>query len=393
MNAYIRKTVQELEAYAPGEQPKVAGLIKLNTNENPYPPSPAVVRALREFPAESLRLYPDPVCSALRERIAALNGCAAEQVFIGNGSDEVLRLATRAFTQPGGAVASFDPSYSLYPVLAAAEEVGFRTVPLADGFGWTAPPADLEASLFFLANPNAPTGVFYPLETIRAFCRRFKGVVLVDEAYVDFSGGRDCLALAKELPNVLVGRTMSKSFSFAGLRIGWAVGSAELVGALYKLKDSYNVDRLAQALALAALGDVAWMQDNARRIMATRGRVTAELEKRGFQVVPSASNFLFISPPAGTPAAELFGAKGPYTFSYGGAQFSRRFGHASCAAPQDGGLIPGETFHVCQFNGPAALAVATSKGVIYFKPGVGRPATVTIRGGEASCVVGGWFRT
>ncbi|MGD9780974.1 MAG: histidinol-phosphate transaminase [Kiritimatiellia bacterium] len=306
MNEYIRKTVQELEAYAPGEQPKVEGLIKLNTNENPYPPSPAVVRALRGFPAESLRLYPDPVCSALRERIAALNGCATEHVFVGNGSDEVLRLATRAFTQPGGAVASFDPSYSLYPVLAAAEEVGFRTVPLADGFGWTEPPADLEATLFFLANPNAPTGVFYPVETIRAFCRRFKGVVLVDEAYVDFSGGRDCLALAKELPNVLVGRTMSKSFSFAGLRIGWAIGSTELVGALYKLKDSYNVDRLAQALAWAALGDMAWMQDNARRIMATRGRVTAELEKRGFQVVPSASNFLFISPPAGTTAAELF---------------------------------------------------------------------------------------
>ena len=306
MNAYIRKTVQELEAYAPGEQPKVAGLIKLNTNENPYPPSPAVVRALREFSAESLRLYPDPVCSALRERLAALNGCAPEQVFVGNGSDEVLRLATRAFTPPGGAVASFDPSYSLYPVLAAAEEVGFQRVPLADGFGWTEPPADLKASLFFLANPNAPTGVFYPLETIRAFCRRFKGVVLVDEAYVDFSGGRNCLELAKEMPNVLIGRTMSKSFSLAGLRIGWAIGSAELVGALYKLKDSYNVDRLAQALALAALGDMAWMQDNARRIAATRERVAAELAKRGFRVIPSASNFLFVSPPAGTTASGLF---------------------------------------------------------------------------------------
>ena len=306
MNAYIRKTVQELEAYAPGEQPKVAGLIKLNTNENPYPPSPAVVRALREFSAESLRLYPDPVCSALRERLAALNGCAPEQVFVGNGSDEVLRLATRAFTPPGGAVASFDPSYSLYPVLAAAEEVGFQRIPLADGFGWTEPPADLKASLFFLANPNAPTGVFYPLETIRAFCRRFKGVVLVDEAYVDFSGGRDCLELAKEMPNVLIGRTMSKSFSLAGLRIGWAIGSAELVGAMYKLKDSYNVDRLAQALASAALGDMAWMQDNARRIAATRERVAAELAKRGFRVVPSASNFLFVSPPAGTTASGLF---------------------------------------------------------------------------------------
>ena len=306
MSTYIRQSVQDLQAYTPGEQPQVEGLIKLNTNENPYPPSPAVARALREFAADSLRLYPDPVCRTLRERIAAVEGCAVEQVFVGNGSDEVLRLATRAFTQPGGAVAAFDPTYSLYPVLAAAEEVGYRTVPLPEGFGWIEPPAALDASLFFLANPNAPTGVFYPVETIRAFCRQFKGVVLVDEAYVAFSGGRDCLALAKDLPNVLVCRTLSKSFSLAGLRLGYAIGSAELIGAMYKLKDSYNVDRLAQALALAALGDVPWMQDNARRIVATRERVAAELVKRGFRVIPSGANFLFVEPPAGTAAADLF---------------------------------------------------------------------------------------
>ncbi len=308
MSTFIRKSVQELAAYTPGEQPKVAGLVKLNTNENPYPPSPAVVRVLREFAGESLRLYPDPMCVALRERIAALSGCGIENVFVGNGSDELLRLCMRAFTSPGGAAASFGPSYSLYPVLAAAEEVGFRTVPLADGFGWSEPPADLGASLFFLANPNAPTGVFYPVETIRSFCGRFKGVVLVDEAYVDFSGGRDCLALAKEMPNVLVCRTLSKSFSLAGLRLGYAIGSAELVGALYKLKDSYNVDRLAQAIALAALGDMPWMQENARRIVATRERVAIRLAALGFQVVPSAANFLFVAPPAGTSAAELFAA-------------------------------------------------------------------------------------
>ncbi len=308
MNTYVRTSVQELEAYAPGEQPKVAGLIKLNTNENPYPPSPAVARALAEFAADSLRLYPDPVCAALRERIAQGAGVGTENVFVGNGSDEVLRLAMRAFTRPGGVAAAFAPSYSLYPVLAAAEEVGFRTVPLPDGYGWTEPPADLGASLFLLANPNAPTGVFYPVEAIEAFCRRFPGVVIVDEAYVDFSGGRNCLALAKRLPNVLVCRTMSKSFSLAGLRIGWAVGSAELIGALYKLKDSYNVDRLAQAVALAALGDLPWMQANAEKIVATREKVAAELAKRGFQVVPSAANFLFVEPPAGRSAADVFAA-------------------------------------------------------------------------------------
>ncbi|HPL37757.1 MAG TPA: histidinol-phosphate transaminase [Verrucomicrobiota bacterium] len=306
MNPPIRPSVQDLKAYTPGEQPKVAGLIKLNTNENPYPPSPGVARILREFPAESLRLYPDPVCSALRDRIAELAGVTPDQVLVGNGSDEVLRLAIWAFTAPGGAVAAFEPTYSLYPVLAAAEEVAYRTVALPEGFGWTDPPADLDASLFLLTNPNAPTGVFYPVEAIRAFCQRFPGVVLVDEAYVDFSGGRDCLALAKECDNVLVCRTLSKSFSLAGLRIGYAIGAPALMAALAKLKDSYNVDRLAQTVALGALNDVAWMQDNARRIVATRERVVAELTRRGFRIVPSAANFLFVEPPVGLSASVCF---------------------------------------------------------------------------------------
>ena len=308
MNPRIRQTVEQLTAYTPGEQPQVPGLIKLNTNENPYPPSPAVTEVLRTVAAESLRLYPDPVCSALRVRIASLYGCALDQVFVGNGSDEVLRLCTRAFTQPGGTVASFAPSYSLYPVLAAAEEVGFWEVPLPDDFSWVAPPGDLAATLFWVANPNAPTGVFYPVEAIREFSERFTGVVAVDEAYVDFAGGRDCLTLARELPNVLVCRTLSKSFSLAGLRLGFALGAPELIAALYKLKDSYNVDRLAQLIALAALNDVQWTQANARRIVATRERVTAALQQRGFYVVPSAANFLFAQPPAGLPAEQLFAA-------------------------------------------------------------------------------------
>ncbi len=306
MKKLIRPSVAGLTAYTPGEQPRVAGLVKLNTNENPYPPSPAVAQVLRDFAAESLRLYPDPMCNALRGRIAELAGCAREQVFVGNGSDEVLRLAMRAFTQPGGTVAAFEPTYSLYPVLAAADELKYRTVPLPEDFSWVMPPADLDAGLFCLANPNAPTGVFYPLESIRAFCRAFAGVVLIDEAYVDFAGGRDCLELAKTLPNVLVCRTLSKSYSLAGLRLGWAIGSPELIGALYKLKDSYNVDGLAQAVALAALGDVGWMQTNARRIVATRERVAAGLAERGFRVTPSAANFLWVLPPAGMPAADLF---------------------------------------------------------------------------------------
>lgn len=306
MKNYIRPSVQALEAYTPGEQPKVEGLIKLNTNENPYPPSPAVAQALREFSAESLRLYPDPSCVALRCRIAEQAGVTMEQVFVGNGSDEVLRVAIRAFTQPGGAVASFGPSYSLYPVLAAAEEVGFRCVSLPDDFSWVTPPTDLDAQLFCLANPNAPTGVFYPTENIEVFARQFQGVVLVDEAYMDFAGGRSALELAKRLPNVLVARTLSKSYSLAGLRVGWAIGPAELIAALYKLKDSYNVDRVAQALALAALDDVPWMLANAEKIIATRERVAAVLQQRGFRVIPSSANFLFAAPPPPQTAAEVF---------------------------------------------------------------------------------------
>ena len=306
MNPLIRPSVQQLTAYTPGEQPKDSGLIKLNTNENPYPPSPAVARALREFQLETLRLYPDPISRSLRERIAALHDVSPEQVFVGNGSDEVLRLAIRAFTRSGGAIAAFDPTYSLYPVLAAAEDVGYQSVPLPDDFGWTDPPADLGASLFCLANPNAPTGVLYPLEAVAGFCARFSGVVLLDEAYVDFSSGYDAVPLARERPNVILCRTFSKSFSLAGLRVGYAIGPVELIGALDKLKDSYNMDALAQALALAALGDIDWMRANARRIVATRERVAHELTQRGYRVVPSATNFLFIQPPADLTAADLF---------------------------------------------------------------------------------------
>jgi histidinol-phosphate aminotransferase len=201
---------------------------------------------------------------ALRERIAAINGCGVENVFVGNGSDEVLRVCTRAFTQPGGAVASFTPSYSLYPVLAAAEEVGFRAVPLGGRVWLDRAAGDWMPRCFGWPIPMRPPACAIRWRAIRAFCRRFPGVVVVDEAYVDFAGGRTCLALALEMPNVLVCRTLSKSFSLAGLRLGYAIGAPDLIGALYKLKDSYNVDRLAQAVAFAALGDLPWMQANAR---------------------------------------------------------------------------------------------------------------------------------
>jgi histidinol-phosphate aminotransferase len=278
-------------------------LVKLNTNENPYPPSPRVVRALTHFDAERLRLYPDPVSTEVRAAAAHRHGVAPANVFVGNGSDEILALCTRAFVEDDGVIGHFDPSYSLYPVLAAIRCVRTAPVALGPDFEWQMPPG-VTGSLFFLANPNAPTSLRYPAETVRPFCRSYGGVVLMDEAYVDFADG-DCMALARELPNVLVMRTLSKAYSLAGLRLGYVVGPAPLIAALDTIKDSYNVDMLAQALAVAALGDPEHMRANAERIRRTRGRLAAALAAAGFRVSPSQTNFLWVRPPR-MPAAELF---------------------------------------------------------------------------------------
>lgn len=299
----IRAAVQQLHAYVPGEQPKDAGVIKLNTNENPYPPSPRVVEALKTFDAERLRLYSDPVCSAVRVCVAKMHGCKPENIFVGNGSDEVLALCARAFPERSGTIGYFDPSYSLYPVLAAIEGVATKPVVLPDDFGWKTPPAD-GSDLFFLTNPNAPTSLLFAKKHIEAFCASFRGVVLIDEAYVDFAP-EHCADLALSLPNVLVARTLSKSYSLAGLRLGYAIGPAPLIDALFKIKDSYNVSMLSQHLGLAALNDPDSFSENIAKILATRARVTTALRERGWQVLDSATNFLWSRPPR-KPAAEVF---------------------------------------------------------------------------------------
>lgn len=304
MTDLVRKSVQAMTAYTPGEQPADPAVIKLNTNENAYPPSPRVAEALRGA-AEMLRLYPDPVCTGLRRRLADLHGCRPEQIFVGNGSDEILAICTRAFVERDGTIGYYEPSYSLYPVLAAIRDVAARPVRLNAEFTWSMPEG-YRASLFFLANPNAPTSVLYPAEVVRPFCAAFPGVVLIDEAYVDFSR-ENSMALALEADNVLVARTLSKSFSLAGLRLGYVVGSEALIGAFYRIKDSYNVDGLAQRIALAALEDVEHMRRNVERIKATRERVASELKRRGFTVFPSETNFLWARPPA-APAREVFEA-------------------------------------------------------------------------------------
>lgn len=283
-----------MAGYEPGEQMEGPGLVKLNTNETPYPPSPRVARALRALEPARLRLYPDPVCSRIRTVLAARHGVRPEQVFVGNGSDEILRLITLAFVEDDGSIGSFTPSYSLYEVLAESRNVPIRKVALRPDFGWRMP-ASFRASVFFLTAPNNPTGVSYPPAEVRAFCSRFKGLVVIDEAYADFADWNH-LELAKRLPNVLVMRTLSKSFALAGVRLGYLVGAESLIDALVKLKDSYNVNVLTQTAALAALEDLPYMQKLVGRIRASRTRLAEGLAGLGFSMAPSEANFLWVRP-------------------------------------------------------------------------------------------------
>jgi len=305
----IAKSVRTLEAYTPGEQPKAKNVVKLNTNENPYPPSPKCAETLKNFDLDALRRYPDPVFTALRNRIAKIWKTTPERVFVGNGSDEILTLSARAFVEDDEAIGSLDPSYSLYRTLAAIRNVPFIPSPLAGDFTWRKPVLrsdGTDVSLFLLTNPNAPTGTVTPMETVTDFAKKFKGVLIVDEAYADFAKS-NCvrLATASDNRNVIVMRTFSKSFSLAGLRVGYCIGPEDLIEALYKVKDSYNADAVAQAVALAALNDLPWMRSNSAKVRKTRARVAKELAKRGWGVLPSESNFLFARP-AHRPASEIF---------------------------------------------------------------------------------------
>jgi histidinol-phosphate aminotransferase len=308
MGSPIRNSVRAMTGYVPGEQPSDPAIIKLNTNENPYPPSGAVVRVLESMDLDLLRKYPDPLCAELRSKIAEIHGCDAGNVFVANGSDEILALCTRAFVENDGAIGYLDPSYSLYPVLADIRDVSKQPVTLGDDFAWpfgsSGVDVPTDSSLFFVANPNAPTGILYPKAMISEFSNSYNGVLVVDEAYVDFAC-EHCMDLALALDNVLVMRTLSKSFSLAGLRLGYVVGSKQLIDALVKIKDSYNVGTLVQRVALAALSDLEAMQGNVKRIQATRERLSSELQDMGCKVFPSEANFVWVCP-AVLPAKELF---------------------------------------------------------------------------------------
>ena len=300
----VRKALEALEAYVPGEQPDNPGVLKLNTNENPHPPSPRVFEAMAGITVDDLRKYPRPAAAALCQAIAKIHGVSPAQVLVCNGSDEGLALCTRAFCEPRGRVGYLKPSYSLYPVLSAIAELETVEFPLAEDFTWTCPDL-VETDLFFLTRPNAPTGMAQPLDEVRRLAERCSGVVVVDEAYGDFAD-ETAEALVGRHDNLLISRSFSKSYSLAGIRMGYLVGPLPLIQALYKIKDSYNTDVLAQRMALAAVQDRDWMRTNVMAVRGTRGRVARALDGRGFQVLPSEANFLFARVPAGKSAEAIF---------------------------------------------------------------------------------------
>ena len=300
--SYFRAEIDALEGYAPGEQPKFTNLVKLNTNENPWPPSPAVEKAWREMDWKRLNRYPDPCADKLRDAFASANGVKRENVIVGNGSDDLLTMIFRAFTSPELPVAIPEPTYSLYPVLAAMQGAKVIKIALDEEKNFDLPADFLAqtegANLLIFPRPNAPTGNAFAKEDVRRLCREFNGIVVIDEAYGDFSAD-NCMEFASLFPNVLVMRTMSKSYGLAGLRLGYAVGAKELIDGLMKLKDSYNVDMISQVIAEAAFSDRAYFNARCEEIKAQRTHLASQLEKLNFKIIPSEANFLFVSPPDG----------------------------------------------------------------------------------------------
>jgi histidinol-phosphate aminotransferase len=300
----VRPVVSQMAPYVPGEQPAPGErVIKLNTNENPFPPSPRVLEAIRTIDPELLRRYPSPKADGFRATAAAVHGVSADMILAGNGSDEILAIAMRTFLGPGDVLAYPDPTYSLYPVLAATGENRVVTVPWEPGFELPIPTLlATGARAIFFANPNAPTGTLVRRERVRELALAFEGLLLVDEAYVDFAD-ENCLALVRELPNVMICRTFSKGYALAGLRFGYAIAAPPLVAEMTKVKDSYNCDAVAILAATAALADQDYARATWQAVRRERARLSAELARRGWDVIPSQTNFLFARCPGGDAGA------------------------------------------------------------------------------------------
>lgn len=304
MSKFGRDILRDVEGYTPGEQPRDGIYIKLNTNENPYPTSPKVIEALQSVSTEHLRKYPDPVAGALRRACAERYGVPGEEwIIAGNGMDEILALAIRAFVDPGDKLITVYPTYTLYDVLCQLHGCSLRAIPLDDDFQLSPDFFNEQGTLCFLTRPNAPTGIAYPKEEIENFCKSFKGIVLIDEAYVDFADD-NCMDLPLQYDNVIVTRTFSKSYALAGLRIGVAVAQPALINEFIKIKDSYNMNYLSQKAALAAIQDNAYMEMRSEQIRKSRTQLRRQLLDLGFSVPESKSNFL-LARWDGTPSAAV----------------------------------------------------------------------------------------
>lgn len=307
---FVRENVRAMHGYAPGEQPAAGTrVVKLNTNENPFPPSPNVVAAIRDVDGETLRRYPNPFGDKFRHAAAKLWNVDSDQILCGNGSDDILTIATRTFVPAGGTLAAPEPTYSLYPILAQLEGASHVGVSWLDGY---ALPIDAlvatNADAIYLANPNAPTGTIVSLDDVSRLADAFGRLVLVDEAYADF-WGQSAIELVARHENVVVSRTLSKGYGLAGLRFGYAVGQRHVIDQMMKVKDSYNVDAISVVAATAAIEDQAYAQEGWQRVRDELKRVSHELGRLGFDVLPSHANFVLAGVPGGDGGAFYHGLK------------------------------------------------------------------------------------
>ncbi len=305
---YFRPEIEAMAGYVPGEQPQAGKFIKLNTNENPYPPSAKVVRAIQQAADGGLMRYPDPLGNAFRERAAQLLGVQRDWILCGNGSDDILTIVTRAFVGVGQRLRLPYPSYILYKTLAQLQGAGWEEVRFCDD--WTLPAefaaATPDLKLVFLPNPNSPTGTVVPREAILRLAEQLPCPLLVDEAYVDFAS-ENCVDLVAQNERIMVSRTLSKSYALAGLRFGYVIAQPHLIQQLIKVKDSYNCDALSLAGATAAIDDQAWLRQTVDKILATRHRLAEGLQSLGFAVLPSQANFVWCTHPK-HPAVTIYEA-------------------------------------------------------------------------------------
>jgi histidinol-phosphate aminotransferase len=300
MSRFWSPLVNTLTPYVPGEQPKITNLIKLNTNENPYSPSPKVLEAIQHANNETLRLYPDPSSDQLKNTIATYHHVDSNQVFIGNGSDEVIAIAFQALLKHNKPILYPDITYSFYPVWSDMYDVDYKTIPVTDTFEIDFNDYQQENGGIIFPNPNAPTGRLLTLDAIESLLKvNTDSVVMVDEAYIDF-GGDSAITLVNKYPNLLVVQTLSKSRSLAGIRVGFAIGNAELIEGMERVKNSFNsypIDRLALAASVASFEDEKYFQSCCQKVISSRESVTASLIDLGFEVIPSAANFVFAKHP------------------------------------------------------------------------------------------------